>query len=111
VLKNALKHIICCSNKRLTKRGIVKVKGKGEVNTYWLNEHLQSPATAANEDREHSHPLHQQQQEPGASVTEQQVSGGSRLLVKRKNSQLISPAVAVETKEMWVILSFKAENY
>ena len=23
---------------RLTKRGIVKVKGKGEVNTYWLNE-------------------------------------------------------------------------
>ncbi|KAL3120583.1 hypothetical protein niasHT_007875 [Heterodera trifolii] len=25
---------------KLTKRGIVKVKGKGEVNTYWLNEHV-----------------------------------------------------------------------
>ena len=25
---------------RLTKRGIVQVKGKGEVNTYWLNENL-----------------------------------------------------------------------
>uniref|UniRef100_A0A915CRS4 guanylate cyclase n=1 Tax=Ditylenchus dipsaci TaxID=166011 RepID=A0A915CRS4_9BILA len=24
---------------KLTKRGIVKVKGKGDVNTYWLNEH------------------------------------------------------------------------
>lgn len=26
----------------MTKRGIVKVKGKGDVNTYWLNEHLTS---------------------------------------------------------------------
>uniref|UniRef100_A0AC35TG48 Guanylate cyclase n=1 Tax=Rhabditophanes sp. KR3021 TaxID=114890 RepID=A0AC35TG48_9BILA len=25
---------------KLTKRGIVQVKGKGDVNTYWLNEHL-----------------------------------------------------------------------
>lgn len=24
---------------KLTKRGIVKVKGKGDVNTYWLNEY------------------------------------------------------------------------
>lgn len=27
---------------RLTKRGIVKVKGKGDVNTYWLNEHSEA---------------------------------------------------------------------
>ena len=25
---------------KLTKRGIVKVKGKGDVNTYWLNEYI-----------------------------------------------------------------------
>uniref|UniRef100_A0A914Y6C2 Guanylate cyclase domain-containing protein n=1 Tax=Panagrolaimus superbus TaxID=310955 RepID=A0A914Y6C2_9BILA len=27
----------------LTKRGIVHVKGKGDVNTYWLNEHIHEP--------------------------------------------------------------------
>ena len=31
---------------KLTKRGIVHVKGKGDVNTYWLNEHI------------HEHPDH-----------------------------------------------------
>ena len=28
---------------KLTKRGIVHVKGKGDVNTYWLNEHIHEP--------------------------------------------------------------------
>ncbi|VDK62680.1 unnamed protein product [Gongylonema pulchrum] len=28
------------SKYKLTKRGIVHVKGKGDVNTYWLNEHV-----------------------------------------------------------------------
>lgn len=37
---------------KLTKRGIVRVKGKGDVNTYWLNEHAhehgqESDASAA----------------------------------------------------------------
>ncbi|KAI1723445.1 adenylate and guanylate cyclase catalytic domain-containing protein [Ditylenchus destructor] len=31
----------------LTKRGIVKVKGKGDVNTYWLNEHVAAPTTSS----------------------------------------------------------------
>lgn len=33
----------------MTKRGIVKVKGKGDVNTYWLNEHNQETENKKNE--------------------------------------------------------------
>lgn len=39
---------------RLTKRGIVKVKGKGDVNTYWLNEHL-TPQKETTEKLEQAH--------------------------------------------------------
>lgn len=30
---------------KLTKRGMVNVKGKGTVNTYWLNEHIHEDAS------------------------------------------------------------------
>lgn len=33
---------------RLIKRGIVKVKGKGDVNTYWLNEHFHPTEDSSN---------------------------------------------------------------
>lgn len=35
--------IMPVSRYKLTKRGIVRVKGKGDVNTYWLNEQLEDP--------------------------------------------------------------------
>jgi hypothetical protein len=37
---------------KLTKRGIVKVKGKGEVNTYWLNEWEEGERRDGGEDEE-----------------------------------------------------------
>ncbi|TKR64226.1 hypothetical protein L596_024796 [Steinernema carpocapsae] len=38
--------LLDCDKYTLTRRGVVKVKGKGNVNTYWLNEHMAPPPSS-----------------------------------------------------------------